>query len=73
MVVGFGQKSMDNPYGKFVLDKMDEALTLSEAYVEKYLPEEEVENIKEEEQGKDTALRRSDFFQQKCSIFLLWQ
>ena len=53
MVVGFGQKSMDSPYGKFVLDKMDEALTLSEAYVEKYLPEEEeVENIKEEDQGK---------------------
>lgn len=41
MVKGLGQKSLDTQYGKFVMEKVDEALALSEAYVEKYLPETE--------------------------------
>lgn len=48
MVKDMGQKSLDTPYGKFVLEKVDEALALSETYVEKYLPETEEEGeIKE--------------------------
>ena len=48
MVKGLGQKSLDTQYGKFVMEKVDEALALSEAYVEKYLPEtEEDREIKE--------------------------
>ena len=46
-VKDLGQKSLDSDYGKFVLEKVDEALALSEAYVEKYLPELEIEGEKE--------------------------
>lgn len=31
-------RTLDTPLGKFALEKMNEALTVSEEYVEKYLP-----------------------------------
>ena len=58
-----GQKSMDSQYGKFVLEKVDEALALSEAYVEKYLPELEVEGEKQiEKQGRVNRLIRIQLY-----------
>lgn len=63
MVKDLGQKSIDSPYGKFVLEKVDEALALSESYVEKYLPESEEledyeENGEEEHPGEASTLTR---------------
>lgn len=37
-------RTLETPYGQFVVDKVSDALTLSEDYVEKYLPPCEEEN-----------------------------
>ena len=39
-------RTLETPLGKFALEKMNEALTVSEEYVEKYLPpsDEEMNN-----------------------------
>lgn len=37
-------KSMETTYGQFVAGKMNDALTLSEDYINKYLPAEEDED-----------------------------
>ena len=41
-------KSLETPMGKFAIDKINEALTVSEVYVEKYLPPGEDEQDDDE-------------------------
>jgi hypothetical protein len=44
-------KSMETTYGQYVADKMNDALTVSEDYINKYLPPAE-----EEEEEKENGL-----------------
>ena len=64
-VKDMGQKSLDTPYGKFVLEKVDEALALSEVYVEKYLPEIEIEG----EPGEEEIQKQGTLFTVKFLNF----
>ena len=43
---GYNQvtKTMDSPYGQFVTNQVNSALTVSEQYVDKYLPESDSED-----------------------------
>lgn len=49
-------KSMETTYGQFVAGKMNNALTLSEDYINKYLPAEEDE---EKENGRSWGCKLS--------------
>ncbi|XP_021345918.1 perilipin-2-like isoform X1 [Mizuhopecten yessoensis] len=51
-------KAMDTPYGHFVADKVNTALTLSEEYLDKYLPEEDDEN---DENDSDEAKEMDEY------------
>jgi hypothetical protein len=43
-------RTLESPLGKFAMEKVNEALTVSEEYVEKYLPPSE-EELAEAEKG----------------------
>lgn len=43
-------RTLESPLGKFAMEKVNEALTVSEEYIEKYLPPSE-EEIAEAEKG----------------------
>lgn len=45
-------RTLESPLGKFAMEKVHEALTVSEDYVEKYLPPTE-EELEEELKGEN--------------------
>ncbi|XP_033742966.1 perilipin-2-like isoform X2 [Pecten maximus] len=51
-------KAMDTPYGHYVVDKVNTALTLSEEYLDKYLPEEDEEK---DENDPDEAKEMDEY------------
>ena len=61
-------RSLETPVAKFAFEKVNEALTLSEEYIEKYLPESEGE--------ADAGMEASSYFKSTLQLLVLkthWQ
>lgn len=51
-------KTLETSYGQFVVEKVDDVLTLSEDYIDKYLPDSE-----EEAEGTGKSSVQSNYLQ----------
>ncbi|KAL5005357.1 hypothetical protein ScPMuIL_018813 [Solemya velum] len=54
------KKGMDTSYGKMVVGKLEDVLTMSEGYVDVYLPPSEGEDLLKEKEGKEEKGEKKD-------------